>query len=93
MQIRITKHARGDFTVVCGKEYHARLAPDEAAWIVTNLMINGDGGRLGVHTVQHEMQRASRMNSGEFAIHCMSEIVECLREDQRLARIGPLDED
>lgn len=91
-QIRITQHARGDWTVVCGDKYHARLAPDEAAWIVMNLMVTGEAGRLGIHTVQREMERMSRMRHADHAIDSMSEIVRCLRHDKRLAQTGPLED-
>lgn len=91
MQIRITQHPRGEWTVVCGQKFHDKLGADEALWLVVNLM-TGQEARYKLETIQEAMARASKKRTTEFSIETMRGAIEALREDQRLARIGPLED-
>lgn len=92
MQIRITHTGGGDWIVVCGTRFEARLTHEEVLWVVVSLMTGNDAPRGGLKTVQDEMKRAGGLRQSGLAIESMSEVVQQLRADQREAAIGPLDD-
>lgn len=91
MQIRLTNYEGNYWTIVCGDKFHDMLGADEALWVVAQLMMGRDT-RYRLETLKEAMARGSRHYSGDISIERMRKVIESLREDRRLAQIGPLED-